>query len=136
MEVQLIIVLAIAFIVLGPERMMDLAVKLGEAMRKVRDMWDEVRMQAYMEEINKKVLEEGEKGEELDDRTEDETIDEYEVDEPLPDVESRDYNEDYLNEDTVTDEEKEELKEDERRERPAPNDATDGTPEGTENKAD
>jgi len=57
MEIQLAIVLLIAFLVLGPERMMDLAVKLGEMMRKVRETWDEVRMQAYMEEINKKVME-------------------------------------------------------------------------------
>jgi len=120
MEIQLLIVLIIAFVVLGPERMMDLAVKLGEMMRKVRETWEEVRMQAYMEEINRKVMEE-ESGE-LDERTEDET----EVDEPLPDVEYEDYNEEYL--------EAEETAEDERGEQPAPHDAPDRTPEGTENK--
>ncbi len=117
MEIQLIIVLLIAFVVLGPERMMDVAVKLGEMMRKVREMWDEVRMQAYMEEINRKVLEE--------EKTEGETA---EVDEPLPDVESEDYNEDYF-------EAEEDLK-DEYGEQPASHDAPDGTPEGTKNKTD
>jgi len=125
MEIQLIIVLVIAFIVLGPERMMDLAVKLGEAVRKVRDMWEEVRMQAYMEEINKKVLEDEKKAQELDERTEDETIDEYdEVDEPLPDVVTEDYNDDYLNEEIEVSEEEEEIEKDERREQPAPDDAS------------
>lgn len=119
----------IAFIVLGPERMMDLAVKLGEAMRKVRDMWDEVRMQAYMEEINRKVLEE-EKSGQLDERTEDETLDDYgELDEPLPDIEVQDYNER-----AVSEKAEEELKENERGEQPAPDDAPDRASEGTENK--
>lgn len=71
MEIQLAIVLLIAFLVLGPERMMDLAVKLGEMMRKVRETWDEVRMQAYMEEINKKVMES---------QSEDETGEDYNED--------------------------------------------------------
>lgn len=98
MELQLLLVLLIAFVILGPEKMMDLAVKLGEMMRKVRETWDELRMQAYMEEINRKVMkEEG-------------------------------YNEDYL--------EMEEKEEDEHREQPTPDDATDRTPEGTQDKAD
>jgi sec-independent protein translocase protein TatB len=134
MEIQLLIVLIIAFVVLGPERMMEVAVKLGEAVRKVREMWDEVRMQAYMEEINRKVMEQEEKAGELEDKTEDETVDEYdEPDEPLPDIPSEDYN-DYLNEDIEISEEEEELKEDEHGESRAPDDASDGTPEGAENK--
>jgi sec-independent protein translocase protein TatB len=75
MELQLLIVLIIAFIVLGPERMMDVAIKLGEAMRKVREMWDEIRVQSYMEEMNKKIMEEES---ELDERVEDETEEEFE----------------------------------------------------------
>jgi len=86
MELQLLLVLLIAFVILGPEKMMDLAVKLGEMMRKVRETWDELRMQAYMEEINRKVMKEE--------------------------------------------------SEDEHREQPTPDDATDRTPEGTQDKAD
>ncbi len=128
MEIQLIIVLLIAFLVLGPERMMDLAVKLGEMVRKVRDMWEEVKMQAYMEEVNRKVME-GEDSELLD-KTEDETEDEDM--EELP-SEVEDYNEDYLNEDLALEEETEE---NEHREQPTPDDASDGASEGTQNKAD
>ena len=122
MEIQLLLVLIIAFVLLGPERMMDLAVKLGEMMRKVRETWEEIRLQAYMEEMNRKIMEE--ESRELDERTEDET----EVDEPLPDVEAEDYNEDYP--------EEEEISKDEHGEQPAPHDAPDGTPEGAENKTD
>jgi len=125
MEIQLLIVLVIAFVILGPERMMDLAYKLGEAMRKVREIWDEVRMQAYMEEINRKVMEQER---ELSDKTEDETLDYEEPDEPLPDIETEDYNELYPKE--------EEEEKDEHGEQPASDDAPDRTPEGTQNKTD
>ena len=122
MEIQLLIVLIIAFVLLGPERMMDLAIKLGEMMRKVRETWEEIRLQAYMEEVNKKIMEEESK--ELGERTEDET----EVDEPLPEAEAEDYNEDYP--------EEEEISRYEHGEGSAPHDAPDGTPEGAENKTD
>jgi sec-independent protein translocase protein TatB len=54
---QLIIILVIAYIVLGPEKMMDVATKLGEFTRKAREFIDEIKMQAYIENVNKKVLE-------------------------------------------------------------------------------
>ncbi len=60
MEIQLLLVLIIAFIVLGPERMIDLAIKLGDTLRRVRETWEEVKIQAYMEKVNKKVMEEEE----------------------------------------------------------------------------
>ncbi len=114
MEIQLLIVLIIAFVVLGPERMMDLAIKLGEAMRKIRETWDEIRMQAYMEEINRKVMEQERK--ELDERTEDETQDStHEFEEDM----------EYL---------EEEFREDERGKQSASDDASHRTPEGAENK--
>ena len=123
MELQLLLVLLIAFLVLGPERMMDLAVKLGEMMRRVREVWDEIRLQAYMEEMNKKVLEE-------ETKTEDETAEEY-GEEPIPEAETEDYNvEDYYGEAS------EEGREEGAGEGPAPHDAPDGTPERTENKTD
>ena len=114
MELQLLIVLIIAFLVLGPERMMDLAVKLGEMMRKIREMWDEIKLQSYMEEINKKVMEE--ETVELDERTVDETEDEFE--------EEGDYTE------SLT----EEGKEDEHPGAGTPHDVPHRTPEGTEGK--
>ena len=114
MELQLLVVLIIAFLVLGPERMMDLAVKLGEMMRKVREMWDEIRVQSYMEEINKKVMEE--ETVELDERTVDETEDEFE--------EEDDYTE------SLTEEEKE----DEHSGSGTPDDVPHRASEGTEGK--
>ncbi len=117
MEIQLLIVLIIAFIVLGPERMMDLAVKLGEAMRRVREMWDEVRMQAYMEEINRKVMEQEQK--ELDSRAEDETQDEQDYNEELDD------DMEYIEED---------FQENEHGEQPASDDAPHRAPEGAQDK--
>jgi len=119
MEIQLLVVLIIAFIVLGPERMIDLAVRLGEATRKVREVWDEVRMQAYMEEVNRKIMEE-----------------EEEEEESLPHVGDEDYNEDYLEEHSERSGSKEGKPQNGRRRRPAPDDAPDRTSEGAEDKTD
>jgi len=55
---ELILILLVAMIVLGPEKTIELAGKLGELLRKVREAWDELRYQMYLEEINRKVMEE------------------------------------------------------------------------------
>jgi sec-independent protein translocase protein TatB len=55
---ELILILLVAMIVLGPEKTIELAGKLGELLRKVRETWDELRYQMYLEEINRKVMEE------------------------------------------------------------------------------
>ncbi len=55
---ELILILLVAMIVLGPEKTVELAGKLGELFRKVRETWDELRYQMYLENINKKVMEE------------------------------------------------------------------------------
>ncbi|MEJ5339508.1 MAG: twin-arginine translocase TatA/TatE family subunit [Aquificaceae bacterium] len=55
---ELLVILAVAFIFLGPERMMEVATKLGEFLRKIRETWDELRYQLYMESVNKKIMEE------------------------------------------------------------------------------
>jgi len=61
---ELILILLVALIVLGPEKTIELAGKLGELLRKVRETWDELRYQMYLEEINRKVMEESKKLEE------------------------------------------------------------------------
>jgi sec-independent protein translocase protein TatB len=66
---ELILILLVAMIVLGPEKTIELAGKLGELLRKVRETWDELRYQMYLEEINKKVMEES-KGLEEETKTE------------------------------------------------------------------
>ena len=113
MELQILLILILAFIVLGPERMMDLAVKLGELMRKVRDMWDEVRLQSYMEEINRKIMEESEEV-----RVEDETEEDGETQDIYTEEEEE------IEDEHGTDGET----------RP-PDDAPDRTPERTQDKA-
>jgi sec-independent protein translocase protein TatB len=55
---ELILIILVALIVLGPEKTIELAGKLGELLRKVRETWDELRYQMYLEEINRKVMEE------------------------------------------------------------------------------
>ncbi|MFN7066118.1 MAG: twin-arginine translocase TatA/TatE family subunit [Aquificaceae bacterium] len=55
---ELLIILAVAFIFLGPEKMVDVATKLGEFLRKIRETWDELRYQIYLENINRKIMEE------------------------------------------------------------------------------
>ncbi|QWK20063.1 MAG: twin-arginine translocase TatA/TatE family subunit [Hydrogenobacter thermophilus] len=57
---EIALILLVAFIFLGPEKMMELATKMGELLRKIRETWDELRYQMYVENINKKVLEEQE----------------------------------------------------------------------------
>ncbi len=58
MELQILLILAIAFLVLGPEKTIELASKLGEFLRKLRETWDELRYQMYIENLNKKIMEE------------------------------------------------------------------------------
>ena len=58
MELQLILVLFIAFILLGPEGMLNFATKLGEFVRKARELIDQIKMEAYLEEFNRKMMEE------------------------------------------------------------------------------
>ncbi|MFN3871032.1 MAG: twin-arginine translocase TatA/TatE family subunit [Aquificaceae bacterium] len=55
---ELLVILAVAFIFLGPEKMVEVATKLGEFLRKIRETWDELRYQLYLESINKKIMEE------------------------------------------------------------------------------
>ncbi|MFN3975531.1 MAG: twin-arginine translocase TatA/TatE family subunit [Aquificaceae bacterium] len=63
---ELLVILAVAFIFLGPERMVEVATKLGEFLRKVRETWDELRYQLYVESINKKIMEESKEVQEED----------------------------------------------------------------------
>ncbi|MCS6875248.1 MAG: twin-arginine translocase TatA/TatE family subunit [Aquificaceae bacterium] len=52
---ELLVILAIAFIFLGPEKMIEVATKLGEFLRKIRETWDELRYQLYLENISRKI---------------------------------------------------------------------------------
>ena len=132
MEFQLILVLIIAFIILGPERMMDLAFKMGEALKKVREVWDEIRMQAYVENINKSIMEGEQK--ELEGKEEDYESVPEELDEELLDD---GFDEDFETEESLEEgTSEEEIKEDEREERPTSSDAPNRASEGAPKQAD
>jgi sec-independent protein translocase protein TatB len=115
---ELILILLVALIVLGPEKTIELAGKLGELLRKVRETWDELRYQMYLEEINRKVMEESRNLEE-----------EAKTEEVLEETTKLTEESSSLEEKTKT----EEVLEDGSR---ASQDATDGTSEGTKTKAD
>jgi sec-independent protein translocase protein TatB len=115
---ELILILLVALIVLGPEKTIELAGKLGELLRKIRETWDELRYQMYLEEINRKVMEESKNLEE-----------EVKTEEVLEETMKFTEDSNSLEEKTKT----EEVLEDESR---TSQDATDGTSEGTKTKAD
>ena len=72
MELQLLLILAVAFLVLGPEKTMELATKMGELIRKVRETWDELRYQMYIENLNKKITEETKESDSAEEYTKEE----------------------------------------------------------------
>ncbi len=57
MELQILLILAIGLIVLGPERMINLAVEIGKFMRNLRDTWEELKYEAYMESLHRELIE-------------------------------------------------------------------------------
>ncbi|WP_448588352.1 twin-arginine translocase TatA/TatE family subunit [Thermocrinis sp.] len=101
---EILLILLVALIVLGPEKTIELATKLGELLRKIKETWDELRYQMYLENLNKRIMEETEKTNQDEEKSTLEYIEEIKA---------------------------QEVKEDEPR---ATQDAPDGTPEGTETK--
>ena len=65
MELQLLVILAVAFIVFGPEKMLEFATQLGKFMRKLKKEWAtfqmELEMEKLKEELKKNTLEGEEK---------------------------------------------------------------------------
>ena len=107
MDLEILLILIVAFIFLGPQGMLEVATKLGELLRKSREILDQLKMEAYMQELNKKMLEEQEK-------------------EDLPDDISKELQEEL---EDIYEEEKEERVKDEKRERNSSGNASDGTSE-------
>jgi sec-independent protein translocase protein TatB len=114
---ELILILLVALIVLGPEKTIELAGKLGELLRKVRETWDELRYQMYLEEINRKVEESKNLEEEA--KTEEVLEETTKLTEESNSLEERTKTEEVLEDGSRTSQ-----------------DATDGTSEGTKTKAD
>ena len=57
---EILLILLVAMIVLGPEKTIELATKLGEFLRKIRETWDELRYQMYLENLNKEITKQSE----------------------------------------------------------------------------
>ncbi|MEN3034146.1 MAG: twin-arginine translocase TatA/TatE family subunit [Aquificaceae bacterium] len=51
---EILVILVVALIFLGPERMLEVATQIGEMLRKVRQTWDELRYQLYLENLRAK----------------------------------------------------------------------------------
>ena len=63
MELQLLLILVVAFIVFGPEKMLEFATQLGRIVRKVRQEWASIQLElqaAELKEQLKKTTLEGE----------------------------------------------------------------------------
>jgi Sec-independent protein translocase protein TatA len=64
MELQLLVILAVALIVFGPEKMLQFATELGKWVRKIKQEWAQIQMELEMEELKKKLDLEMREGEE------------------------------------------------------------------------
>ena len=63
MELQLLLILVVAFVVFGPEKMLEFATQLGKIIRKVRQEWASIQLElqaAELKEQLKKTTLEGE----------------------------------------------------------------------------
>ena len=64
MEFQILVILAVAFLIFGPEKMMEFATQLGKVVRRLKQEWHKIQLELQMEELKrewKKQQEEGEK---------------------------------------------------------------------------
>jgi len=63
MELQLLVILAVAFILFGPEKMLEFATQLGKFLRKIKKEWATFQMELEIEKLKeelKKTTSEGE----------------------------------------------------------------------------
>lgn len=63
MELQLLVILAVAFLVFGPEKMLEFATQLGRLLRRVKQEWAAFQLELEMEKLKeelKKTTSEGE----------------------------------------------------------------------------
>jgi len=65
MELQLLLILVVAFLVFGPEKMVEFATQLGRIVRQIKKEWASIQLEAQMaqlkEELKKQTLESEEK---------------------------------------------------------------------------
>jgi sec-independent protein translocase protein TatB len=64
MELQLLVILVVALLVFGPERMLEFATQMGRFVRKMRQEWAQIQMELQMQELKKKLEMDTKEGEE------------------------------------------------------------------------
>ena len=61
MELELLLILVVAFLVFGPEKMLEFATQLGRIVRQIKKEWASIQLEAQMaqlkEELKKQTLE-------------------------------------------------------------------------------
>jgi Sec-independent protein translocase protein TatA len=63
MELQLLLILAVALIVFGPEKMLEFAVQLGKMVRRIRSEWTQIQMELQMAELKEQLKKQTSEGE-------------------------------------------------------------------------
>ncbi len=64
MELQLLVIFAVALLVFGPEKMMQFAVELGRFLRKAKQEWAKIQMEIELQGLKKEWQQQAKEGEE------------------------------------------------------------------------
>jgi len=64
MELQIIVILAVAFLIFGPEKMLEFAIQLGRLIRRLKQEWNNIQLELQMEELKRELKKQQEEGEE------------------------------------------------------------------------
>ncbi len=64
MELQLLVILLVALVVFGPEKMLEFATRMGRFVRKMKQEWAQIQLELQMQELRKKLDTQTKEGEE------------------------------------------------------------------------
>jgi Sec-independent protein translocase protein TatA len=64
MELQLLVILLVALVVFGPEKMLEFATQMGRFVRKMKQEWAQIQLELQMQELKKKLDMQTKEGEE------------------------------------------------------------------------
>ena len=63
MELQLLVILAVAFLLFGPEKMLEFATNIGRMVRKLRQEWAQIQMEMELSRLKEELKKSQEEGE-------------------------------------------------------------------------
>ena len=55
MELQLLVILAVAFLLFGPEKMLEFATNIGRMVRKLRQEWAQIQMEMELSRLKEEL---------------------------------------------------------------------------------